>query len=98
MPWLEFFLRALQRQMQRLRTRVEREKLMIGEMPEVQVQLIELAREQGRLTIGGAARMTGVSRNTLKPHFRVLVQNGQLTLNGSGRGAWYSIGLERSSP
>ena len=90
-PWLEFFLRALQRQMQRLRARVEREKLMIGEVSEVQAQLIELARDQGRLTIGGAATLMGVSRNTLKQHFRILVRDGRLALNGSGRGAWYSL-------
>ena len=64
---------------------------MDGEMPELQVQPIDLAREQGRLTLGGAARMVDVSLNTLKSHFRVLVQNGRLTLNGSGRGAWYLL-------
>lgn len=90
-PWLEFFLRALQRQMQRLRTRVEREKLMVGEVSELQAQLIELAQEQGRLTIGGAATLMGVSRNTLKPHLRVLVRDGRMALNGAGRGAWYSL-------
>lgn len=92
MPWLEFFLRALQRQMERLRTRVERERLMVGEMSELQAQLVELVREQGRLTIGGAATLTGVGRNTLKPHFRALVRDGRLALNGAGRGAWYSLG------
>ena len=88
-PWIEFFLRALQRQMRRLRTRVERERLMVGEVSELQARLIELTREQGRLTIRDAATLTGVSRNTLKVQFRVLVRDGRLTLNGSGRGAWY---------
>ena len=90
-PWLEFFLRALQRQMQRLRTRVERERLMIGRVSKLQARLIELAREQGRLTIRDAATLTGVNRNTLKVQFRVLVRDGRLMLNGSGRGAWYSL-------
>ena len=90
-PWLEFFLRALQRQMQRLRTRVERERLMVGGVSELQARLIDLTREQGRLTIRDAATLTGVSRNTLKVQFRVLVRDGRLTLNGSGRGAWYCL-------
>ncbi|MGB6229550.1 MAG: Fic family protein, partial [Litorimonas sp.] len=54
-PWLEFFLRALQRQMQRLRMRVEREKLIVGEVSELQAQLLDLARDRGRVTIGDAA-------------------------------------------
>ena len=90
-PWLEFFLRALQRQMQRLRMRVEREKLIVGEVSELQAQLLDLARDRGRVTIGDAATLTGVSRNTLKGQFRSLVRGGRLVLNGAGRGAWYSL-------
>lgn len=90
-PWLEFFLTALQRQMQRLKTRVEREKLMMGTLPEIAAQLIELTREQGRLTMADAVTLSGVNRNTLKQHFRTLVQDGHLTLRGRARGAWYSI-------
>ena len=90
-PWLEFFLTALQRQMLRLKKRVEREKLMMGALPEIAAQLIELTREQGRLTMADAVTLTGVNRNTLKQHFRTLVQDGHLTLHGRARGAWYSI-------
>ena len=90
-PWLMFFLKALQRQMQRLRQKVEREKLMLGTLPELAAQLIDLVRDQGRLTIGDAERLTGVNRNTLKQYFRTLVADGHLTLNGAGRGAWYTL-------
>jgi Fic family protein len=90
-PWLEFFLSALQRQMLRLKTRVEREKLMIGAMPELAAQIVELTREQGRLTMADAVKLTGANRNTLKQHFRSLVNDGHLELHGQARGAWYSI-------
>jgi hydrogenase expression/formation protein HypD len=40
----------------------------------------------GRVTIGEAIKLTGVSRNTLKQHFRVLVERGTLDQHGSGRG------------
>lgn len=90
-PWLEFFLNALHRQMLRLKTRVEREKLMIGAMPELAAKLVELTREQGRLTMADAVKLTGANRNTLKQHFRALVSNGHLELHGQARGAWYSI-------
>ncbi len=89
-PWLEFFLATLQRQMQRLRTRVERERLMIGSLPDLSARILDLVREQGRLTIGDAARVTGVSRNTLKQHLRRLVEDGHLRLHGADRGAWYA--------
>ncbi len=90
-PWLEFFLNALQRQMQRLKTRVEREKLMIGAVPELAAKIVELTREQGRLTMSDAVKLTGANRNTLKQHFRTLVNDGHLELHGQARGAWYSI-------
>lgn len=90
-PWLMFFLKAMQRQMQRLRQKVERERLMMGTLPELAAQLIDLVRDQGRLTIGEAERLTGVNRNTLKQYFRTLVADGHLTLNGAGRGAWYTL-------
>ena len=90
-PWLMFFLKALQRQMQRLRQKVERERLMMGALPELSAQLIDLVRDQGRLTIGEAEKLTGMNRNTLKQYFRTLVADGHLSLNGAGRGAWYSL-------
>ncbi len=90
-PWLEFFLNALQRQMLQLKSRVEREKLIIGAMPELAAKIVEFTREQGRLTMSDAVKLTGANRNTLKQHFRALVHDGYLDLHGQGRGAWYSI-------
>lgn len=90
-PWLSFFLTALQRQMHRLRAKIERERLLMGSLSEVSAQLLDLARDHGRLTIGDAERLTGQNRNTLKQHFRALVADGHLSLNGAGRGAWYSL-------
>jgi Fic family protein len=90
-PWLSFLLRALQQQMQRLARKVERENLVLSDLPELSAQIIDQAREHGRVTIGGMARLTGVSRNTLKEHFRLLVENGYLALHGKTRGAWYML-------
>jgi len=90
-PWLMFFLTAMQKQMLRLKTRVEREKLMIGALPDIAAQLVDLTREQGRLTMADAVTLTSANRNTLKQHFRKLVEDGHLELHGQARGAWYSI-------
>ena len=90
-PWLLFFLRSLIEQVHRLRKKVEREKLVLADMPELSLRIVEFVREHGRITMGEAIRLTGTSRNTLKQHFRALVEHGHLTLHGSGRGAWYGL-------
>jgi len=76
LPWVLFFLRALQQQMKRLAKKVEREKILLWAMPGLSVQIIEYAREHGRVTIGDMVTLTGTSRNTLKQHFRQLPRKG----------------------
>jgi Fic family protein len=90
-PWLVFFLRSLAEQVRRLEKKVEREKIVLATLPELSLQIVEFAREHGRVTIGDAIKLTGVSRNTLKQHFRNLVERGQLNQHGSGRGVWYEL-------
>lgn len=43
-------------------------------------------RDHGRLTMNEAETLTGVSRNTLKVHFRRLVERDLVELHGKGRG------------
>jgi Fic family protein len=90
-PWLLYFLRALQQQMQRLAQKVQREKIVLVAMPELSAQIVEFAREHGRVTIRDIVKRTGASRNTLKQHFRQLVNKQHLILHGDGRGAWYTL-------
>ena len=88
-PWLLFFLRSLADQVRRLNIKVERERLVLAPLPELSLQIVEFAREHGRVTMGDVIRLTGASRNTLKQHFRVLVEQGHIKRHGSGRGSWY---------
>jgi Fic family protein len=90
-PWIVFFLSALQKQMEKLSKKIEREKILHSILPELSLQIIEYAREHGIVTIGGMATIAGVNRNTLKKHFSQLVKKGHLNLNGRGRGAWYTL-------
>ncbi|MFP5461566.1 MAG: Fic family protein [Gammaproteobacteria bacterium] len=90
-PWLVFFLRALDQQVRRLERKVEREKLVLAALPELALQIVEFTREHGRITMAEAIRLTGSSRNTLKQHFRTLVQQGHLNQHGEGRGTWYAL-------
>lgn len=90
-PWVLFFLCALQQQNKRLARKVERERIILSALPELSVQILEHARGRGRVTVADIVTLTGTSRNTLKQHFRHLVQKGYLVLHGSGRGAWYAL-------
>ena len=90
-PWLVFFLRSLAEQVRRLEKKVEREKIVLASLPELSLQIVEFTREHGRVTIGEAIKLTGASRNTLKQHFRALVERGHLNRQGNGRGVWYEL-------
>ncbi len=90
-PWLLFFLKALAEQVGRLNRKIEREKLVLATLPELSLQIVEFAREHGRVTMADAIRLTGRSRNTLKQHFRALVERGHLEQQGGGRGVLYRV-------
>jgi predicted HTH transcriptional regulator len=71
--------------------KVEREKIVLSSIPELSVKILDYAREHGRVTIGDIVTLTGTSRNTLKQHFRQLLEKGHLAMHGRGRGAWYGL-------
>lgn len=90
-PWVIFFLRALRQQKERLAKKIEREKIILSNLPQLSLQIVDQAREHGRVTIGEMVKLTGANRNTLKEHFRSLVEAGHLAMHGKGRGVWYSL-------
>ncbi|MCZ6625925.1 MAG: Fic family protein [Deltaproteobacteria bacterium] len=90
-PWWVYFLKALKQHKDQLERKIERERLILGDLPELSVQILELSREHGRITVGDAAKATGSSRNTVKDHIRALAKNGHLERHGAGRGTWYSL-------
>jgi Fic family protein len=89
--WLVFFLRSLTEQVALLEKKVEREKIVMATLPELSLQIVEFTREHGRVTMREVIQLTGASRNTLKQHFRALVEHGTLNQHGSGRGVWYDL-------
>lgn len=66
-------------------------------MPELSLQIVEFAREHGRVTIGEAMRLTGASRNTLERQLRALVERRSLNQHGSGRGVRPALKADRKS-
>ncbi len=90
-PWLDFFLRGLQHQKARLEKKIERERLVLGDLPDLSVQILELTREHGRITVAEAAKLTAANRNTIKDHLSALTDAQHLVRHGKGRGTWYSL-------
>ncbi len=88
-PWTLYFLRALQQQKRRLERKIERERLVLGALPELSLQIIEAVKERGRVTIGEIVNLTGANRNTVKKHLAALVDAKHLTQHGTGKGTWY---------
>jgi Fic family protein len=77
--------------MQILRAKVERENLLLTKLPELSIQVLDILKEGGRITIGEAVVITGANRNTLKQHFKNLLDRRFIKLHGKRRGAWYSL-------
>jgi Fic family protein len=90
-PWIIFFLQSLQKQVLRLSQKVEREKIVLSALPDLSITILEFAKEHGRVSIGEIAELTGKSKNTLKVHFRTLVEKGFIEQKGGGRTSWYVI-------
>ncbi len=90
-PWLVFFMRALQQQMRRLAVKVEHEKIVLADLPELAVKILDYACDHGRVTMRDMVRTSGASGNTLKEHFRRLVKKKLLVQHGAGRATWYGL-------
>lgn len=90
-PWLLYFMRALQKQKFRLAEKMEREKMLLTDLPELSAAIMEEVRRIGRTKIGDMVKLTGASRNTLKEHFKRLVEQGYLQQYGERKGTWYGL-------
>ncbi len=90
-PWTLFFLHALQKQKARLEEKVVREQAWGTALPALSVQILELAREHGRVTTSQIETLTGEHRSTIKARLNALVQIGKLARHGQGRSTWYAL-------
>lgn len=90
-PWIMFFLKALSQQKDRLEIKIQREKLLLVELPELSLNILEIIKSRGRITIKEIVTLTGANRNTVKKHLDALVKKNHLIKHGVSKGAWYSI-------
>ena len=89
--WIVFFLQALASQVKRLEAKVEREKIILSVLPELSIQILELTKERGRISVSDIVSLTQANRNTVKAHLKKLVEANHLAQHGSGRGVWYAL-------
>lgn len=89
-PWLVFFLRALQQQKARLHIKMEREKLLMAQLPPLSVEIIDLVKKHGSLKNAQIVELTGANRNTVKKHLADLVAANHLQKQGVGKGTVYT--------
>jgi len=90
-PWVTFLLKSLQQHKVRLEKKIEQERLILGDLPGLSVQILELCRHRGRVTVAETVKVTGANRNTIKDHFKALVRANHLARHGAGRGTWYDL-------
>jgi Fic family protein len=90
-PWLNFFLRALQKQKAHLQSKVERGQRMNVDVPELSAQILQVTREHGRMTLNRFIDLIGANRHTLKKHLAELVKKGYILKYGKGRATWYTL-------
>ena len=72
-----------------LEKKIERERIMVDTLPELSIQILELAKDQGKITISQIVKTTGANRNTIKKHLQSLVSGNKLAQHGTGKGTWY---------
>jgi Fic family protein len=91
-PWLNYFLKALKLQKQKLEIKLEREHVLLRQLPALSQKIIELTASRGKLTVGEINTiLIDANRNTIKKHLENLVKTRQLIKNGNGKGTWYSL-------
>jgi Fic family protein len=90
-PWVLFFLKTLQQQKQRLAVKLDKEYLLLTQLPELGQKILELTKSRGRINISEVVILTEANRNTVKKSLEMLVDKNLLVKHGVGKGTFYSL-------
>lgn len=88
--WILFFLESLRKQVAVLEAKIETEQVM-ALLPPLSQEIVQIAKQHGKVTVRDAHKVTGASRNTIKAHIIELVRKDRLKMVGKGKGTWYKI-------
>jgi len=89
--WVQFFLQSMQKQKAMLQAKMDKERLLEGELPPLSVQILELIEERGRIQTSDIERLTKESRSTIKLRLNELLQRRVLARHGRGPATWYAL-------
>ncbi len=89
-PWLAFYLGALGKHAEKIRSKIDLERRALEFSP-LQRKILETVREHGTVGAGLLIEATGANRNTLKDNLRRMVDRGLLERFGERRGARYKL-------
>jgi Fic family protein len=91
-PWVLFFLNALRKQQLNLQQKIDQEQLLLAMLPKLSLQILELAKSRGRISIGEInTLLADANRATIKKHLAALVQQQRLQRHGTGKSTTYSL-------
>ena len=90
-PWVTFFLKSLIKQKQKLDKKIKQERILLGDLPKLSIEILDIAKQHGRVTVNEVVNATGANRSTIKDHIKSLYENGFIERHGAGRGTWYSL-------
>lgn len=90
-PWVVFFLKSMKKQKDNLLKKVERERYFLQAMPQLATDILELAKEHGRITTGEIILATQAKRGTVKKRLLELVNSRLLQQHGQGKGTFYTL-------
>lgn len=90
-PWLNFFLKMLQKQKIHLEQKMLKEKTVAMNLPLLSSQILTLLHEHGSLNISDFEQITKTNRNTLKKHLSNLVKDKMIIRLGTGKASFYTL-------
>jgi Fic family protein len=89
-PWLLYFLRSLQKQIERLEFTMKREKVTQASLPQLASDILRLVQNRGRISTADIIQATGAPQSTIKKYLSMLVDQKYLVRHGQGRTVWYT--------
>ena len=89
-PWLLYFLRSLQKQIERLEFTIKREQITRASLPRLASDILQLVHDRGKITMADIIQSTNAPRSTIKKHLSILVDQKHLSRHGQGRATWYT--------
>jgi len=90
-PWLAFFLRSMKRQKDHLSSKLQRERILLGQLTPSSIDILELIRQHGSLKAPQISEFTGEPKSTLRLRLKQLEEQGHIVRLGAGKNTWYSI-------